>query len=607
MLNKDKHAPLFIALESSLNYRRALNQSKRRQTLRWLKRYSLPVSHLLCIMVVFITAWPSLKNPRLEADDYRYLHHIQQWQEGHTTTLETMIVENRWDHLWFMQEEGKIRFFRPTVVLSYALDWKLWGNAYPLGLALSNVWIHLGCALLVGFLLNRLVGPGLPSILSAALFAGMAAHAECIWYIAGRTDSLAALGFLAAFALHLAGRRWWAVPCFAFGFMTKELVIVAPIVLFVFDRCVEQRKTDFRLYACYGLTALLVLAAKHYAMGGEGSDLVYPYLISPLGPGFIEHLLLQFRSYTGNLLAAEITVPFADAETVAQLHRPWIPAVGSLLLLSIAWIVRRDRRFWLFIVLGIFAWLPTCFVYLSERYLYLPSVAWVGIGALFVSTRSSRLQHMLCLLLGVYVVFQSVELYRRHAAVAEQPGSVQEMLLQLEPVRNRIKPGDHLLLVNTPGLFVRAQFAQDILRVELEDPELMVDVLTMMPGQNGTEWNVGDPMPLMGAGLEVKWDDKTTLVLKGRSLPSDRRPCRIQEYGLKKFDWTPLETGVEITGNSYVVHIIDAEPHGATAIEFRVFQPSEQYKILVWHADCSNFNEHPWERRKKAAVTVVGP
>ena len=69
---------------------------------------------LLCTLAVFAAAWPALNNPRLEADDYRYLHHIQQGQAGTMGAIEAMTVENRWDHLWFMQEEGVIRFFRPT-------------------------------------------------------------------------------------------------------------------------------------------------------------------------------------------------------------------------------------------------------------------------------------------------------------------------------------------------------------------------------------------------------------------------------------------------------------------------------------------------------------
>ena len=575
------------------------------ETLSWIERHSLLLSQILCIVVVFITAWPSLKSPRLEADDYRYLHQIQQVEHGQITVLEAMTVENRWDHLWFMQEDGRIRFFRPTVVLSYALDWKLWGAAYPLGLALSNVWIHLACALLVAFLLHRVVGAGICSILASALFAGLAAHAECIWYIAGRTDSLAALGFLAAFAFHISGRRWAALPFFALGFITKELVIVAPAVFFLFDRWITRRNLDGRLYLGYGILAAGVLGIKYSALGGEGSDFVYPYLIDPLSSEFIAHLWLQLRSYLGNLLAAEVTVPFADAQTVAFLHRPIIFSIGLLFFAVVAWVLRRDRRFWLFLSLGVLTWLPTSFVYLSERYLYLPSVAFVGVVALVGATRSVRWQRILGVMLAGYVVFQSAELFQRHAELAKQPGSVQEMVRQIQPIRDQVQPGDHLLLVNVPGQFVRAQFAQEVFRVILNDPDLQVDVLTMMPGQNGSPWQSGDSLPVMGAGAQVRRNTERQFTLRGRVFSPNTMACRVQEEGLKGFNWTSLKAGTKKSNSDVEVVVLEGDEMGATALSFTYSDALKDCKFLVWHADCSKLNEHPWERRKNAVVVLT--
>lgn len=215
-----------------------------RRALSWIGRHGLRLSHLLCAVVVFVASWPAIQQPRLEAVDYRYLHHIQQVGAGEMGAVEAMTVENRWDHLWFMQEEGRIRFFRPTVLLSYAVDKAIWGGNHALGLTITNVLIHLACSMLVGFLLFRLLGAGWPALVAAVLFAGLAAHSECIWYIAGRTDSLAALGFLGAFALHTAGRRWWALPLFAFGFITKELVVVAPAIFAAYDGWIRDCKAE---------------------------------------------------------------------------------------------------------------------------------------------------------------------------------------------------------------------------------------------------------------------------------------------------------------------------------------------------------------------------
>jgi hypothetical protein len=552
---------------------------------------------LLCIAAVFATAWPVLKNPRLEADDYRYLHHIQQWQAGRLDALEAMTVENRWDHLWFMQEEGRIRFFRPTVVLSYALDRAVWGDQVAFGLTLTNVLIHLACSLLVLRLMMRLLGRGPPAVAAALLFAGLAAHSECIWYIAGRTDSLAAFGFLSAFALHLSGRRWRAIPFFIFALLTKELAVAAPVVFAAHDFWVARRRPDWRLYAVYGAVAAGVLILKKAALCGEGSDFVVPYLVSPLSSGFLNHLWLQFRSYSGNLFGAEVTVPFADAQTVAALHHPAVLIGGWGLLGTAMWLLRRDRRLWLLLLLGVLTWLPTSFVYLSERYLYLPSVAYVGILGL-AACRLPKAGGRLSILLAAFAVFQSVKLYERHAGIAQQPGSVREMLRQIEPLHAQIQDDERLLLVNTPGLFVRAQFMQEILRVAFCNPSLDVDVLTMMPGQNGTEWKPGDPLPVMGAGVQVRQASGRELTLSGRS------GTIVQQPGLKAFSWVPLDAGTYRT-SSLEAQILSGSTRGASEIEFRFAEPLTNCAVLVWQADCSDLTLHPWTRRERAAVKLL--
>ncbi|RKX40277.1 MAG: hypothetical protein DRP64_12880 [Verrucomicrobia bacterium] len=562
------------------------------------------LAQLLCIVIVFWTAWPALRQPRVEGDDFRYLHNIQQLSSGSSENLiEAAIVENRWDHLWFLNEEGRVRFFRPTVVASYGLDWMLWGDHYAFGLTLTNVLVHLGCCLLVAFLFHRWLGRGLPAIMASVLFAGLWAHGECIWYIAGRTDSLAALGFLGALALHVAGDRWpqlrgWAIPCFAFGLLTKELVVAAPFVFLAYDILVERQRPRGKLYAAYAIVAALVLGLKHFAMGGESSDFVYPYLISPLRPGFVAHLWLQARSYSANLMLAQTTAPFADGATVAAMNS--IAGIGlacGLLVVS-GILLRRDGRFWLLLLLGVATWLPTSFVYLSERYLYLPSVAFVGILGLLAASRPAKWRNALALAVGLYAVFQSAKLYGKHREICGQLGSVREMAAQLDPVRRQIGKGDHLLLVNVPGYFLRAQFMQETIRVLFDDPKLDVQVLTMMPGQNGTPMRPGDSPPTMGAGVVLRREGTSKLIVEGS------RRQRVQEYERFPFSWASLEPGREHRTPELEAHILAGDSLGATAIEFTLPEPLDRYQILVWEAD-PDFTEHPWIRRANARVRLV--
>ena len=568
----------------------------------FVEHHSLLFAQVLCVAVVFWTAWPALQQPRIEGDDFRYLHAIQQLSDGDFEHLiDAAIVENRWNHLWFMEEIGRIRFFRPTVVASYGLDWKLWGERYAFGLTLTNVLIHLSCCLLVAFLLHRWLGRGWPAVAASVLFAGLWSHGECIWYIAGRTDSLAALGFLGAFSLHISNRprfRWWAVPCFAFGLLTKELVVAAPLIFLAHDVWVDRKRPAWRLYAVYAAAAVLVLGLKQLALGGESSDFVYPYLISPLQSGFAEHLWLQARSYSANLLLAQATAPFADRATVAAMNSLAGIGLAAGLLTTTGILLRRDGRFWLLLLLGAATWLPVSFVYLSERYLYLPSVAFVGILGLLATTRPRGWpRNTLVFVLGFYALFHAAKLHDKHRLICEQPGTIREMSEQLAPLRGQIDPGGHLLLVNVPGYFLRAQFMEETLRVLFNDPELTVQVLTMMPGQDGTLLLPGDPPPDMGGGIVVRREGECRLIVEGR------HGQRVQEYERFPFSWASLETGQEHRTPALNAHILSGEPRGATSIEFILSEPITPYHLLIWEAD-PDYTLHPWLRRAKARVRL---
>ncbi len=576
---------------------------------------------LLCALAVLWAAWPALEQPRLDADDYRYLHLVQQGSAQGLTSLADGVVENRWDHLWFVAETGRVRFFRPTVVVSYALDAWLWGERVAFGLTLGNVLVHLACTGLVAFLLRRWLGPGLPAAATAVLFAGLSSHGECLWYVAGRTDTLAALGLLAALALHVAGRerpalRGWALPCFALGLLTKELAVALPLLVVLHDGLVERRaaswvalvRAEWRLYAAYAATTLGVLGLKQLALGGDTGELVAPYLRSPLDPGFPQHLWLQARSYAGNLLFAEISIPFSGAAEVDALNHGLGLPLAAALAIGAAVLFRRDGRLWLLFALGLASWLPTCFVYISERYLYLPSVAYVGVLGLLAARPPPRWSRAAAAALLVYAAFHTHMLHRKHAAIAGQPGAVRELETQLAPVRETLAGAERLLLVNLPGDLLRAQFARDVFRVLLDAPELDVQVLTLMPGQDLRRPRRPGELPAMGAGLRVRATGPRRIRVEGgRFAVGAQAPTlqAVQEHGSVPFAWASLESGEPHAVPGLRARVVAGRAEAASVVEFTLDEPLERYRILVWDMSGTDWREHPWRRRARARVRVV--
>ena len=121
----------------------------------------------------------------------------------------------------------------------------------------------------------------------------------------------------------------------------------------------------------------------------------------------------------------------------------------------------------------------------------------------------------------------------------------------------------------------------------------------MMPGQNGTRWNPGDPLSMMGAGVQLHRKGTHGLVVQGGKQ-------RIQEYGLKRFAWSKLDGGGTYrTTTGLEARILAGDANGATAIEFILPEPVATYQIMVWEADHRNLDDHPWNRRKHAKVRLV--
>jgi len=136
---------------------------------------------------------------------------------------------------------------RPLVILSWALDWRLWGLE-PFGYHLVNVLIHAlnaGLVFLLGEALGRrleLPRPMFPALAAAALWAVHPMTTEAVTYITGRSESLCATFYLGAVICWLRWRRssdgfqlLLALLAFLLGAATKEVAATIPATLLVIE------------------------------------------------------------------------------------------------------------------------------------------------------------------------------------------------------------------------------------------------------------------------------------------------------------------------------------------------------------------------------------
>jgi hypothetical protein len=163
-------------------------------------------------------------------------------------------------------------YFRPLVVVTFALDWALWGwNAW--GYHLSNVILH---ALAAGgvFVLCRMLGlPRLAALAGGMYFAIIPANAATAVYISERSDAMVVIFSIASLqslrwfrdsgrAVHLIG----ANAMLLLGVCSKEIAItIAPLLVLFWLYCDWNARDDG---GQRGLVALLA-DLRAFLTGGQ--------------------------------------------------------------------------------------------------------------------------------------------------------------------------------------------------------------------------------------------------------------------------------------------------------------------------------------------------
>ncbi|MBI3268334.1 MAG: tetratricopeptide repeat protein [Planctomycetes bacterium] len=334
--------------------------------------------------------------------------------------------------------------YRPLTVLSFAVDYRLYGLA-PTGYHVTNVLLHTVNALLVLLLARKLFGPCLLADATALLFALHPVHAEPVAGIAQRDALLSAGFYLLGWLLYLRGDRpglAGALLAYGLGLLAKEDAATLPVVLFLGDLAFpgEPRRRSLRgsVVACaaFALPLAPCLALRYQALGalGAGGDRAYftdcPFVVVVLTMGrfFAEHCL------PGLLLGVRISCDyqrpaFADAgprEVVA-----WLETAGlATAVVAAGWLALRRRSVAAFGVLFAFvAYLPVSNLLVpiwalgAQRYLYLPSLgACVSLAAACTAFRGGPAPLARPFLGGVLALFallavQEAALWRHGATL----------------------------------------------------------------------------------------------------------------------------------------------------------------------------------------------
>ncbi|MEW6750770.1 MAG: tetratricopeptide repeat protein [Candidatus Latescibacterota bacterium] len=292
--------------------------------------------------------------------------------------------------------------YRPLVLASYALNYR-WGGYGAQGYHAVNLGIHAAVCALV-WVLFRHLGAGSAAALAGALAFGVhPLTGEPVHYVSSRSESLAALFVLAAFALHVGrrcGARITGPACFALGLLAKPTALALPLLLLLHEGCWARRPAGrwwVRHVPYWGIAALY--------LGGTRALLQEALVTQPVRP-LLAHWATQVEALAYYVKLLFLPHPLTvEHQFFAALGWSGAPVLaGVLLVLSLAGLAasRAGRRtpaaFWL-------GWMAVCLlptlvvplnVLVSERRLYLPLVGCVGLVVWLVDRASARPRPVLC-------------------------------------------------------------------------------------------------------------------------------------------------------------------------------------------------------------------
>ena len=139
--------------------------------------------------------------------------------------------------------------YQPLVMLSYAIEFKLFGMSGP-GFHFFSLLVHLANVALVYLLAERLVKNRIAAVVTALLFGIHPLHVESVAWVASQKDVLYACFFLASSLCYLRfvsdnNKKYYAlaIVLFMLSLLSKAQAVVLPVVFLLFDY-LQGRKID---------------------------------------------------------------------------------------------------------------------------------------------------------------------------------------------------------------------------------------------------------------------------------------------------------------------------------------------------------------------------
>ena len=296
-------------------------------------------------------------------------------------------------------------YYRPLTYFTLGYDYKIWDNN-PFGFHLTNILLNSIASILVFFLFLLILkqfnmeGKEVIAFSSSLIFIVHPMHVESVSWIAGRTDILCSLFFLAAFISHLKSyeKGYFIIfTCLLFyiSLLSKELAFAFPFTAIAFDvianrKIKKQSLARFAVYIAF-FAMYLFLRSRSGTQVAPG----FSHEITAVSTGAVTTGAVMYIEYILSIKTLFVTylfyfykllTPFWFSSFISNIPKGSIYFLTSLLsfcLLGYSFLYSYKRKsgfksfciLWLLLLLGpssLIAVTQISSTPLAERYLYLP-------------------------------------------------------------------------------------------------------------------------------------------------------------------------------------------------------------------------------------------
>jgi len=378
-------------------------------------------THILFIVLVIVVVFSgSLKNDFAWDDKYLVVNnpYIKSWDylpQIFTTQL-------------YGASEIHSNFYRPFQLLSFAIDYSIWG-LNPFGYHLTNLFLHIFNAILVYLILIAIGPSSAVALLVALLFGTSPAISGITYYISARSDLLMALFIFLSFLLFVKYRKTknkalyiFSVISFTIAILSKEMAVI--LVMFL---CLEIFRSGEKIrdnltepvpyLIILAFYAILRFSILNFAKGESAFvDLSYTASI-PLWRRILTDFIIIPR-YLGLLLfpyGLHMEWFIAPARTIFQMDVVFFIAILGLLIFIVRRLSHRHNLVLFGALWFLLSLLPVLNIYpvsvfFGEGWLYVPSVGFfIILAIIFQNILSPRIGRLpVKILIGFFIAYFSL-------------------------------------------------------------------------------------------------------------------------------------------------------------------------------------------------------